>query len=105
MSSLPAKSSGVASSPGVLSTSIGGALFGSVSSSASLISASFVIDPVNPASIWNVIGTVVLAPAANTVIGAFNVAVVPANVQSVSTNVKPAGTSSVRPILNAFNVP
>ena len=91
MSSLPAKSSGVASSPGVLSTSIGGALFGSVSSSASLISASLVIAPTKPASIWNVIGTAVLAPAAKTGINEFNVAEVPVIVQFASTSVSPAG--------------
>ena len=106
VSSLFAKSSGVPSSPGVLSTSVGGVLFGSVSSSASLISESFVSEvPVKDGSIWNVIGTTVLAATGITGMFVFKVAVVPTNVQSVSTRIKPAGTSSVKPTLNADVLP
>ena len=86
------KSSGFASSPGVLSTSTGGVLPGFVSSSAILISESFkIVVPVKAGSIWNVIVTVLEPKAGMNGIGLFNVATAPAAVQFASAKIKPAG--------------
>ena len=87
---------------GTLSSSWGGVLLGSMSSSAAAISATFMISvPVNAGDITKSIGTVVDVPAAKEAIGLLSVALEPFSVQSVSVSIRPAGTKSANSTLNA----